>query len=215
MKFKTVEGVEYFRVLRDNQLKVCYNCMSDSHVIKDCPDIVCNFCKEKGHYAKNCNKTFLCDKCGNKEEECVCSVHEDDSEWIDVSDSENDAMNEDVPESQVTVEKATQEKHVGDNKDKIPVSSNLDKQHTKIEFKAVKLSGSSDNKDADTIAKEIDNSQQRKPSRRSRLVKRPADEAVWSTVSTRKQKRQAARAKGVDESLKERRMSDCVSVDKN
>ena len=34
MKFKTVESVEYFRVLHNNQLKVCYNCMSDSHVIK-------------------------------------------------------------------------------------------------------------------------------------------------------------------------------------
>ena len=33
MKFKTVEGVEYFRVLHDNQIKVCYNCMSANHVI--------------------------------------------------------------------------------------------------------------------------------------------------------------------------------------
>ncbi|XP_041365741.1 cellular nucleic acid-binding protein-like [Gigantopelta aegis] len=99
----TVEGVEYFRVLHDNQLKVCYNCMSDSHVIKDCPDTVCHFCKGKGHYARNCNK-IRCERCGNNEDECVCSEHEHDSECFGDSDSDSDGMNE-----AVTVRLATQE----------------------------------------------------------------------------------------------------------
>ena len=89
MKFKTVEGMDYLKVLHSNQLKVCYNCMSDSHVIKDCPNIEYHYCKEKGHYARNCNETFLCDKCGNKEEVCTCSINEGDQGWISYSESEN------------------------------------------------------------------------------------------------------------------------------
>ena len=45
MKFKTVEGVVYSRVLHDNQIKVCYKCMSANHVIRDCPNIVCHYSK--------------------------------------------------------------------------------------------------------------------------------------------------------------------------
>ena len=89
MKFKTVEGVEYFRVLHNNHLKVCYNCMSDSHVIKDCPNIKCHFCKENGHYVKTCPKTFLCDKCGLKEEECECEYNSEEYSDRD-TDSDTD-----------------------------------------------------------------------------------------------------------------------------
>ena len=53
-----------------------------------------------------------------------------------------------------------------------------------------------------------DNSQVKRSSRRSRMIKSPSDESIWSVVSTRKQKRQAARAKGMDENGIKRRMDE-------
>ena len=64
------------------------------------------------------------------------------------------------------------------------------------------------NKDTDN--NETDNSRQRKSTRRSRLVKRPSDEELWSLVEKRKQKkRQAARMKDVSES---KGMDECEQV---
>ena len=74
VKCQTVECDEYFRVLPDNQMKVCYNCMSDKHFIREWPNIVCHFRKEKGHYVLDCPKTCLCDRRGSKEEECMCNA---------------------------------------------------------------------------------------------------------------------------------------------
>ena len=117
MKFKTVEGVEYFRVLHDNLMKVCYNCMSANHVIRDCPNIVCHHCKEKGHYARNCDNNFLCDKCGNKEDECVCSYHESDSEYYEDSDqSDGDDLNEEVQDGKVKTNKGKLGERAEENK---------------------------------------------------------------------------------------------------
>ena len=222
MKFKTVEGVEYFKVLHNNQLKVCYNCMSDSHVIKDCPNIQCHYCKEKGHYARNCNKTFLCDKCGNKEEDCSCSINEGDQGWISYSESESECERKE--EHQATAENKKLQQHTGEensHKDRTPVQSAQKEQRKtsvqqlteRYEQHRVKLKPNCENKDAD--AEKTDHSQQRKTSRRSRLIKRPADDNIWSVVTTRKQKREAARAKGIDESMNKRRMSEGENVDMN
>ena len=39
---------------------------------------------------KNCKKnTSLCNKCVNKEEDCVRSVNEADQDWLSESESEN------------------------------------------------------------------------------------------------------------------------------
>ena len=73
---------------------------------------------------------------------------------------------------------------------------------------------SSEKEDAETMETEANNavvddsSQVKRSSRRSRMIKRPSDETIWNVVSTRKQKRQSARAKGIDESGIKRRMNE-------
>ena len=213
MKFKTVEGVEYFRVLHDNQMKVCYNCMSANHVIRDCPNIVCHYCKEKGHYARNCDKTFLCDKCGNKEDECVCSYYESDSEYYEDSEqSDIEDLNEEVQDIKVKTNKGKLVERAEENKTQNNARKVENKENplSKTQVKPLKFS---EREDAETMETEAnnaveDNSQVKRPSRRTRLIKRPSDESIWSVVSTRKQKRQSARAKGMDESGIKRRMDE-------
>ena len=214
MKFKTVDGVEYFRVLHNNQLKVCYNCMSDSHVIKDCPNIKCHFCKENGHYVKNCPKTFLCDKCGLKEEECECDYNSEeyndrdtDSDTADCemqADNTGEAEEEKVETKyETTIKTQVKKDHKTENKQESEKTTENRAKNTTV---------SSVNKDADN--NETDNSRQRKSTRRSRLVKRPSDEELWSLVEKRKQKkRQAARMKDVSEI---KGMDECeqVNIDK-
>ena len=60
--------------------------MSDSN-------IECHYFKEKAHHVKKKSKkkknTFLCDKCVNKVEDCVCSVNEAVQDWLNESESEN------------------------------------------------------------------------------------------------------------------------------
>ena len=213
MKFKTVEWVEYFRVLHNNQIKVCDNCMSANYVIRECPNIVCHYCKEKGHYARHCDKTFLCEKCGKKEDECVCSYNDSDSEYDNDSEqSDNEDMKEELQANKAKFNESKQveraeakhsENHTRKGEHKESPNS---KTQGRVKF--------SEKVDAETMETEANNtmednsSQAKRSSRRSRIIKRPSDETIWSVVSTRKQKRQAARAKGVDESGIKRRMDE-------
>ena len=83
--------------------------MSANHVIRDPPNIVCHYCKEKRHYARNCDKTFLFAKCGNKEDECVCDYHESDSEYDEDSElSDREDMNDDLQAIKVKVNEGKQ-----------------------------------------------------------------------------------------------------------
>ena len=214
MKFKTVEGVEYFRVLHDNQLEVCYNCMSDSHVIKDCPNIKCHFCKENGHYVKNCSKTFLCDKCGLKEDECECEFNSED-----YNDRDTDCDTADCEMQADNAGEAEEEKVEKQCEPTINTQVKTDHKTEKKQKRAKTAENGATNRTARTVNKdadnnETDNSQQRKSTRRSRLVKRPSDEELWSLVEKIKQKkRQAARMKDVCEC---KGMDECeqVNIDK-
>ena len=200
-------------MLNDNQLKVCYNCMSDSHVIKDCPNIKCHFCKENGHYEKHCPKTFLCDKCGLKEDECECKFNSED-----YNDRDTDSDTADCEMQADNAGEAGEEKV---EKQCEPTINTQVKKITKVkrnrrakttENSAKNTTARTVNKDADN--NETDNSRQRKSTRRTRLAKCPSDEELWSLVEKRKQKkRQAARMKDVSEC---KGMDECeeVNIDK-
>lgn len=68
MKF----GNEYYRVIHDNQMKVCSLCYSDGHLFKECPQFVCFKCGGQGHFRKVC-KTEPCTRCGEIRYQCDCS----------------------------------------------------------------------------------------------------------------------------------------------
>ena len=54
-RFKTAQGMEYFRVIHDRQQKVCRMCMQPGHILRECPDFTCHKCGVQGHYARECS----------------------------------------------------------------------------------------------------------------------------------------------------------------
>ena len=53
-RFETLEGVEYFRVIHDQQKKVCRLCLQPGHILRDCDEFKCHKCHRVGHYAREC-----------------------------------------------------------------------------------------------------------------------------------------------------------------
>lgn len=43
-RFKTIEGVEHFRVLHDRQERVCRLCLKPGHIYRECPEFKCYRC---------------------------------------------------------------------------------------------------------------------------------------------------------------------------
>ncbi|CAC5423466.1 unnamed protein product [Mytilus coruscus] len=73
MKF-SVNGREtaYYRVIHNNQVKVCSSCFSPTHLYKDCPDFKCFECGLQGHIVKNCPE-YKCKVCSRLKSECECT----------------------------------------------------------------------------------------------------------------------------------------------
>ncbi|CAC5411990.1 unnamed protein product [Mytilus coruscus] len=73
MKF-SVNGREtaYYRVIHNNQVKVCSSCFSPTHLYKDCPDFKCFECGLQGHIVKNCPE-YKCKACSRLKSECECT----------------------------------------------------------------------------------------------------------------------------------------------
>lgn len=84
---KLSDGVQAnnYRVVHDNQVKMCHNCYSTSHMYRDCPEVECFRCKSRGHFKWQC-KAQRCGYCYKFT--CVCKKDEQDER------SEQDEMNE-------------------------------------------------------------------------------------------------------------------------
>jgi len=54
MPFKIGSEVKYFRVVHNNQTKVCSECLSPEHMRKECPYIDSHGCGNVGHRMTNC-----------------------------------------------------------------------------------------------------------------------------------------------------------------
>lgn len=83
-KFETLEGTEYFRVIHDNQVKVCRLCVQPGHILRDCPDFKCHKCGMNGHYARECTEINMnCDGCTYRKDKCVCGQQNGEYDDID------------------------------------------------------------------------------------------------------------------------------------
>ncbi|ESO93650.1 hypothetical protein LOTGIDRAFT_104694, partial [Lottia gigantea] len=71
VKLETINGTKSYRVIHNNQTKVCNKCYSDSHIIANCPQIQCRRCNQYGHMGNTC-MIKLCNICKHLETECVC-----------------------------------------------------------------------------------------------------------------------------------------------
>ena len=82
VRFETVMGPEYFRVIHDRQTKVCRMCLQPGHILRDCPEFSCHKCGVQGHYARECSrqqkKNNKCEVCCNLMEDCSCNYSESD-----------------------------------------------------------------------------------------------------------------------------------------
>lgn len=75
MKFSDGQQTANYRVVHDNQMKMCHNCFSLTHLYRDCPDVECFRCKETGHFKWQC-KAVRCGHCFKFK--CACRQGESD-----------------------------------------------------------------------------------------------------------------------------------------
>lgn len=76
--FKIGSSIKYYRVVHNNQAKVCSLCMSPEHIQRNCPHYECNGCGLQGHYERRC-RAFRCTDCHELPLKCKCEKNNDNS----------------------------------------------------------------------------------------------------------------------------------------
>lgn len=77
MKFSVNEKeTAYYRVIHNQQVKVCSGCFSSEHIYKDCPEFKCFECGQQGHISRKCLKN-KCAFCFRKKDYCNCKAREE------------------------------------------------------------------------------------------------------------------------------------------
>lgn len=72
MKFNhTEKEYSFYRVVHNDQKKVCSKCFSVDHMYKECPMYTCYACDEQGHVRKECPHPF-CSSCKYIKSKCTC-----------------------------------------------------------------------------------------------------------------------------------------------
>lgn len=95
IKFDTPAGSGTYKVLHNEQRKVCHKCWSTDHLLRNCPYVLCNQCKEAGHIARDCSAERCCD-CGEYPNNCECQYYDDEEENVEkIDDQEADDYDED------------------------------------------------------------------------------------------------------------------------
>lgn len=76
MKLSDGEITGMYRVIHDNQKKLCHYCHLEGHLFRDCPDFTCHRCHKQGHFKRQCTAIW-CTRCSRYD----CDVtHEIESE---------------------------------------------------------------------------------------------------------------------------------------
>lgn len=95
MKLNDGRQSNSYRVIHDNQVKMCHGCYSVSHMYRDCPEVTCFRCKKKGHFKWTCEER----RCGYCYKfTCNCEMSEYDGadnsgKEGEKSDRQNDGAN--------------------------------------------------------------------------------------------------------------------------
>lgn len=77
MAFDTSVGKRYFKVIHDNQIKVCSGCYQPGHIYRECRDFRCLGCGEQGHGKRECLAT-RCYSCRQLPLLCKCTAESED-----------------------------------------------------------------------------------------------------------------------------------------
>jgi hypothetical protein len=80
--FKQGSTTKYYRVVHNNQTKVCSLCMSAEHVQRQCPHFICKRCGEQGHTKRRCH-TKECIRCKEFPLNCRCCENDESDEHYD------------------------------------------------------------------------------------------------------------------------------------
>lgn len=87
MRLSDGESSNMYRVIHDNQRKLCHNCHKEGHLFRECPNFVCYRCSKQGHFKRQC-KAIWCQPCFQFD----CGNNHD------ISDTEDDEVDEDDDE---------------------------------------------------------------------------------------------------------------------
>ena len=77
--FNTCDGHKYYRVIHNNQQRVCFKCNGSDHEFKNCPRTKCYKCQEFGHLARDCDNV-ICKACDMTKQNCDCDIFESSEE---------------------------------------------------------------------------------------------------------------------------------------
>ena len=91
MPFKVGSVTKYYRVVHNNQTKVCSLCLMPDHIQRDCPHYQCNGCGQQWHTMRKC-KAEKCGMCHLLPLMCKCEeVGQNDGKGtVDVAEDNSD-----------------------------------------------------------------------------------------------------------------------------
>jgi len=95
-----------YRIIHDDQKKLCNKCYSPSHLFKDCPKFTCFKCQAQGHFKSQCMATW-CHDCFSYQ--CKCCNTADIVSNVNDSEIEDEAINK-VDSAEKDVDSAEKDK---------------------------------------------------------------------------------------------------------
>jgi len=100
MKFNTAYGPQLFRVIHNDQTKVCALCYSQSHLMAECDQFVCFRCEGQGHVKRQCTAA-RCDNCNMFPKRCECSDNYEENDSDNDDDDDDDEEYEEYEDIEV------------------------------------------------------------------------------------------------------------------